>query len=608
MKFPTKSVVAFLCVFGVCAGEVAACDSLWRNCAGNSRASSRDSYLFPTDASHQINSGFGDYRESHFHAGIDISTNGKIGYPVHAAKFGYVYRVSVSPFGYGKMVVLRHRDSTFTVYAHLSGFSKAIEQRVKAAQEKDNKYGIEVRFQSDEIKVSRGEVIAYTGATGVGGPHLHFEIRDKNYSPIDPLIYTSLNVSDYRTPRIFNVAVRGFLSATAQISNVTPSRVGGKGMKTVPASRDVGSPKNEYRTTRTFYQNEPFYFVIHAADSYGRGKFKRPPKYIALKIDGKNFVSLDLTRINVDDYLDVSSLVDLDLSRGFKTYYALCVDRAIPFSVFTPDAPLSGLVGQSFANGMHTYEISVGDEDGNKALVRGKFVLDIAPRASSAQNAPITIAPFKERVMNLSPALTLRFPANCFAKDVNIEARQLSSSSFEIGPETEMLRKKVEATWKVGDPKLRLFRRIVNHRQNSSDWSYVACENDGKILTAEIGYKIGQFALLLDGDPPVVERIRFSKKNPFYRSVAPPDFSRVFVYFRVSDRLSGIDTDDILLKVGKEQYLCEYDVDKHAAICQVDANLLRREKKVEVVVRDNAGNERRVVSRVRMDHFGTRLQ
>ncbi|MFZ1081769.1 MAG: M23 family metallopeptidase [Candidatus Kryptoniota bacterium] len=544
-------------------------------CHGGSRSSSsvlrtgssEDTYLFPTDASRQINSGFADYRLSHFHGGIDISTNGEIGYPVFAAKSGYVYRVSVSPFGYGKMIVLRHNDSSYTLYGHLSEFSKEIERRVGEAQREENKYGIDLRFKPDEIKVDRGEVIAFTGATGDGSPHLHFEVHDKNYFMVDPLVYGTLDVPNYRTPRIFNVAVRGFTSENTKISKVVKS--GGK-----------------YYAKQTFHLNEPFYFVIHAADAYGSGKFKRPPKYVSLKIDGKDFISLNLTRIDEDDYLDVGSLVDLSLSRRLKTYYMLCVDRAIPFSVFSPSNPLSGLVDQNIQNGAHNYEIVVEDENGNHASVFGEFVLNISGTQKNSSVADPTIEPFKEKVSSLSPDLTIEFPANCFTKNIDVEARMISRNSFEISSLEEPLRKKVNVTWKVDDPKLRLFRKTRNR------WSYVDCSNDGKELTAKIGYRTGEFALLRDDTPPVIGRIRFARKNPFYRSVIPTNLNKAFVYFKVSDKLSGVNTDEILLRVGDEAFLCEYDCDKHAAICQVDVSLLRQKKKVEVVVQDNAGNEK----------------
>ncbi len=545
--------------------------------AGYTRAggsTSSDSYLFPTDASHRVNSGFADYRDTHLHGGIDISTNGKIGYPVYAARSGYVYRVTVSPFGYGKKVVLRHADSTFTLYAHLSAFADEIEKRVEAAQKSEGKYEVDLWFRPDEIRVNRGDVIARTGATGAGGPHLHFEIHDKDYTFVDPLVYKSLDVPKYRIPRIFNVAVRGFGSGRARVSGVVRIR-------------------NGYRARDVFRMREPFYFVIHAADSYARGRFKRPPKYINLSIDGREYISLDLTRFDPEDYLDVGSLVDLKLSRGYKTYYVLCVDRAIPFTVFNPSAPLSGLVGSGLPNGTHLYEITVRDENGNSASVTGKFVLNIEPDKSDPDDPP-SIEPFEGKVVNPSPGLELRFPRNAFLRDADVQVDMLSGTSFRIRSGGQELRKRVRLTWNVDDPKVQLFRK------GRGSWIHVPCENNGKVLTANIGYEVGVFALIRDNTPPVVQKIRVSRRNPFYRSVAPADFGRDFVYFRVFDRLSNINTDNILLRVGTQDFLCEYDVDKHAAYCRVDAALLRREKRVEVVVHDNAGNSRTVISRLRL--------
>ena len=571
--FFSNLFLALLFLGGTCLGK-----AYPGNSPGGSlrdKSSLSNSYLFPTDASHKINSGFADYRPGHFHGGMDISTNGKIGYPVFAAKSGYVYRISVSPFGYGKMILLRHSDSTFTVYGHLSAFSDEIELKVEAAQEREDKYGVDLRLDPGEIRVDRGEVIAYTGASGVGGPHLHFEVRDRDLSFIDPLVFAALDVPDYRTPRIFSVAVRGFVSGEPKVSKVAKSG-------------------NSYVAKETFHMTEPFYFVIHGADSYG-GNFKRSPKHILLQIDSKDFINLNLTHFDADEYLDVSSLVDLRLSKRLKTYYALCVNRAIPFSVFTPDTPLSGLIDGNIANGVHYYEISIEDEAGNRAAIKGTFVLDIPPSASksSTSKPDIVVAPFKEKVFNLSPDLTLRFRENSFARDIKVEASLLSSTSFEIESQKEMLRKKVELTWKVNDTALGLYRK------SRRGWSFVDSRNDGHLLTAKIGYQTGQFALLRDETPPIVGKIRFSRKDPFYKSVAPKDFGRVFVYFKVADHLSGINTDKILLKVGRKEYFCEYDMDKHAAVCQVEANQLKSMGKVTVAVSDNAGNERTVVSRIK---------
>lgn len=534
------------------------------------------SYLFPTNASRNINSGFADYRETHFHGGIDISTNGKIGYPVYAAKSGYVFRVSVSPFGYGKRIILRHDDSTFTLYGHLSAFSREIEQRVEEAQRFEHKYSVDLRFRPGEIRVRRGEVIARTGATGVGGPHLHFEVHDRDYSFVDPLIYKSLDIRDRRTPRVYGIGVTDFKSGEVRMSSVVKHR-------------------NGYRVRSVFRMNKPFFFVVHAADSYRRGLYKRPPKHIELKIDGKEYLSLDLTRISAGDYLDVSSLVDLNMSGRYKTYYKLCVDRAIPFSVFTPSVPLSGLIYSNISSGMHNYEIIVGDENGNITRVNGKFVLDMRNGFDGKDpggERNVLMKPFEGKTITPMPGLTLHFPSNAFVKDIRLYIRSLSATAFVVRANHESLRKKIRLTWKIDNPELQLYRKT------HGGWDYVSCANDGKVLTAKIGYELGEFALLRDDTPPEVENILVSRKNPYYRSAAPTHFRRDFVYFRVFDTLSGIDTDDILLKVGSEQFLCEYDADKHAATCGIDDGLLRKERLVRVVVRDNAGNERVVSSRI----------
>ncbi|MGB5875120.1 MAG: hypothetical protein WBH56_15480, partial [Bacteroidota bacterium] len=58
-------------------------------------------YLWPTDASNTITSTFGEFRRTHFHAGIDIRTHDRTGFPVFASRDGYVSRIWASPNGYG---------------------------------------------------------------------------------------------------------------------------------------------------------------------------------------------------------------------------------------------------------------------------------------------------------------------------------------------------------------------------------------------------------------------------------------------------------------------------------------------------------------------------
>ena len=145
-------------------------------------------YLWPTDASQFINSTFGEFRPGHFHSGIDIKTWEKEGYRVFAVRDGYVFRVRVSPFGYGKALYLKLDTGEFAVYGHLQRFAPKIERVMKKLQRRRQKYSVEKYFTKNQIPVKKGEVVAFSGRTGIGAPHLHFEIRDSKNHPMNPLL------------------------------------------------------------------------------------------------------------------------------------------------------------------------------------------------------------------------------------------------------------------------------------------------------------------------------------------------------------------------------------------------------------------------------------
>ena len=56
------------------------------------------------------------------------------------------------------------------------------------------------------IKVKKGEIIGYTGSTGIGTPHLHFEIRNPKEQPLNPLAFYS-KIKDNIRPRLQKLLV-----------------------------------------------------------------------------------------------------------------------------------------------------------------------------------------------------------------------------------------------------------------------------------------------------------------------------------------------------------------------------------------------------------------
>jgi len=83
---------------------------------------------------------------------------------VGAASAGRVTYARRLAGGWGKLVVVAHRDGVRTMYAHLSSIAVLVGQRVAA-----------------------GTVLGAVGATGdASGPHLHFEVRVRG-AAVDPL-------------------------------------------------------------------------------------------------------------------------------------------------------------------------------------------------------------------------------------------------------------------------------------------------------------------------------------------------------------------------------------------------------------------------------------
>ena len=124
----------------------------------------------------KINSEYGK-RWGRQHHGLDVDLN--IGDTVVAAFDGVVRYAQFNKSGYGNCVVIRHKNGLETLYGHLCKIDVVENQYIKS-----------------------GQHIGLGGTSGHStGPHLHFEMRYKDYS-FDPLLLIDLTTQQLKTETV----------------------------------------------------------------------------------------------------------------------------------------------------------------------------------------------------------------------------------------------------------------------------------------------------------------------------------------------------------------------------------------------------------------------
>ena len=166
--------------------------------------------LFPINPGSQnyLSGNLGELRSDHFHMGLDIKTYGRINVPVYASDDGYIERVRVSGTGYGKALYLKHNNGFKSVYAHLNRFNKEIEKYVTDYQYRNEKFIVNL-YPGKKFYFKKGEIIGYSGNSGSsGGPHLHYEIRDREENVMNPLNFSFKEIEDNIKPTIKSVSLK----------------------------------------------------------------------------------------------------------------------------------------------------------------------------------------------------------------------------------------------------------------------------------------------------------------------------------------------------------------------------------------------------------------
>lgn len=306
-----------------------------------------------------LSSAFGEPRVDHFHSGIDIRTQGVEGKEVVAAADGYIYRISVSPGGFGNALYIRHASGYSTVYGHLRNFTPEIQEYVKNMQYEQKSFLVTLFPAKEKFVVKQGELIGYSGNSGSsGGPHLHYEIRKtESEIPVNPLLY-NFDTEDNLRPVIERLAIypqTGNTLINNQNKEKFISLTGSQGRYIVPL-------ENEIRISGTVG------FGIKTYDFLHEGWNRANVYSIELTIDSITYYKYTMNGFSFNEVRYVNSHVDYKSWIKDKiTYQRLFV---LPNDKLTVYSNVVNRGVFNFSDGKsHIVKIIVSDIDKNTSVL-----------------------------------------------------------------------------------------------------------------------------------------------------------------------------------------------------------------------------------------------
>ena len=529
----------------------------------------QDYFSSPLDINLILSGSFAELRTNHFHSGLDIKTQGKEGFQTFASAAGYVSRIKISRYGYGKALYITHPNGYTTVYAHLQKFSPTIEAYVKEQQYEKETFELQLFPKVGTLKVLDKQLIAFTGNTGgSGGPHLHFEIRDHLERPIDPLLF-GFDIKDTTPPDIYGLF--GYpLSENSHIGGET------KRVKIRILKQKDGTYKSEPITA----YGEVGFGII-STDKQDLASNKNGVSKIETLYNGQKSLDVDFKRFSFDESKHLNRYIDYEFLYDYK--------KRIQKLFIQVNNPLSMLIAHRNRGALEIvndtssiYKVIVSDFEGNQTElnipIRGvyKNLLIPANRNSKLQHISAT-----EETVLQKDHVSVQILKNTFYEDVDIQF-EVSNDTLKLHTALIPLQKSMTINFDIshykGDDKNRLFIGSVSRYGNKL--YYAATKKRGNTLTTRTKY-LGSYTLGTDNEKPEIKAINF--KNESWIS------NHRYLKVKISDKISGIK--NYRATLNGRWILMEYDTKTQLLTYDFkDSKITETKNNLKIIVTDNVGN------------------
>jgi len=524
----------------------------------------------PLDIPIVLSGTFGELRSNHFHSGIDIKTQRKEGLDVFATADGYVSRIKISLWGYGKVIYITHPNGYTSVYAHLSKFGKGIEEYVKKNQYKKENYETgNIYLKAGSIPVKKGQIIGFSGSTGgFVAPHLHYEIRDTNSEKI-------IN------PMLFGVSVKDTIPPVFKGLFVYPlnesSRINKSVKKTLLPFKLKG--KNKFITNR-ISANGSIGFAVNLHDQLNNAYNKNGIYSLEMFVNGEKVYHHNLEIFSFKESKYINLLIDYTqysrYKRRFQKTHIVNGNKLSIYKKLKNNGILNIKKGFNY-----NVDIVATDFKGNKSIltipIRG-IESNAVFRKQRDTTAYKIISTLFHKFQQKD--VTVAFPKNTFYNNLYLDFN-VKNGIAQIHKPNIPLDKKYTLTFDVSnyteDEKNQLYIANINNKKYPNYQNTVK----KKLKFYTTTKTLGKYTLLTDNQRPEIKLRNFKHKQWLSKVTQ--------LIVEISDKGSGIKS--YRATIDGQWILMEYNLKKSQLVYQFnDKKLVGSKHEFAIVVSDNVGN------------------
>ena len=526
----------------------------------------------PIDLPLNLSGTFGEFRSSHFHYGLDVTTNKKPGYNVYSIDSGSIVRINVSTSGYGKVLYISHPNGLTSIYAHLKEFSPKIQEYIKTQQYLNKSYSVQKFFNNGEMKVNKGDLIGYTGNTGgSSGPHLHFEIRDtKSQNPINPLSF-NYKYDDSNRPIIKSLYVFD---------------EGDSFKKDNPKKYEIKKINDSlYIADKIIYSNK-IGIGIEVYDRQSKNNYNRNGVYeVKMFLDSVLNFSYKMDKINIDESVFRKIFYDYSLLKTKK--------KRIQKVYYPPNSKLNFL-NHNVSTGIFISSdkdekdvlLEVSDWNNNISYLNFKIEGNTSNLLEKSIDG-IEIATNQKYLIKKNNS-EIGFKKNSFFNNVALNIKY-KNDTLKIDEDLYPLRKSynIKIFKQVEDSIIKRQSYIGLINKNGTV-SYLKTNKKDNFFSTNSSI-LGSYTLSRDSINPEVKPLNFSLNKDISNQKT--------IRLRVYDKTSGIKSYNVL--INDKWALFEHEPKSNLIFHQIEDGIIKNgENNINIKVIDGVGNETEINSKV----------